>query len=137
MTGSAEWGPPVGETVGEESKDPAELLLQAVDALQPRDRDAVLIWLLRGSLRGPGQQPIGSFRRIMAASQFGREPEYLASYMTGGRPSQRAQQVVPVRFPSEQHGQLRDWCAEHGFSMATVIRGLVTRFLETQQSERN
>jgi hypothetical protein len=42
------------------------------------------------------------------------------------------QQVVPVRFPAEQHAQLREWCAEHGFSMATVIRGLVARFLESQ-----
>jgi len=39
---------------------------------------------------------------------------------------------VPVRFSSDQHAQLRQWCSEHGFSMATVIRGLVSRFLETQ-----
>ena len=42
------------------------------------------------------------------------------------------QQMVPVRFPAEQHAQLREWCAGHGFSMATVIRGLVARFLEGQ-----
>jgi hypothetical protein len=42
------------------------------------------------------------------------------------------QQIVPVRFSSEQHAQLRQWCSEHGFSMATVIRGLVARFLEGQ-----
>jgi hypothetical protein len=42
------------------------------------------------------------------------------------------QQMVPVRFSSEQHTQLRQWCSEHGFSMATVIRGLVARFLEGQ-----
>jgi hypothetical protein len=47
------------------------------------------------------------------------------------------QQVVPVRFTAEQHAQLREWCAEHGFSMATVIRGLVARFLEGQLPERN
>jgi hypothetical protein len=40
--------------------------------------------------------------------------------------------MVPVRFSSEQHAQLRQWCSEHGFSMATVIRGLVARFLEGQ-----
>ncbi len=125
------------ETVGEQSKDPADLLMKALDVLEPKDRDAVLTWLLRGSLRGAGLPPLGSFRRVMGASQLGSEPEYLTSYMTGARSGQRAQQVVPVRFPTEQHGQLRDWCAEHGFSMATVIRGLVTRFLETQHSERN
>ena len=40
--------------------------------------------------------------------------------------------MVPVRFSTDQHAQLREWCAEHGFSMATVIRGLVARFLESQ-----
>ena len=41
-------------------------------------------------------------------------------------------QVVPVRLPAELHGRLRDWCTEHGFSMATVVRGLVARFLDGQ-----
>jgi hypothetical protein len=47
-------------------------------------------------------------------------------------PQASEQQMVPVRFSSDQHAQLRQWCSEHGFSMATVIRGLVSRFLETQ-----
>lgn len=37
-------------------------------------------------------------------------------------------QVVPVELP----GRLRDWSAEHGFSMATVVRGLVATLLEGQ-----
>jgi len=47
-------------------------------------------------------------------------------------PQASEQQMVPVRFSSEQHAQLRQWCSEQGFSMATVIRGLVSRFLEAQ-----
>jgi len=39
---------------------------------------------------------------------------------------------VPIRLPAEQHAALREWCADHGFSMATVVRGLVERFLEEQ-----
>ena len=98
----------------------------------------MLAWLLRGVFRGSGLGPFGSFRQVLRAAQFGRGPEYIASYApAAGRPQPGAQQVVPVRFPAEQHAQLRDWCAEHGFSMATVIRGLVTRFLETQLPERN
>ena len=50
--------------------------------------------------------------------------------------SSPAQQMVPVRFSADQHARLRAWCGEHGFSMATVIRGLVDRFLESQQPER-
>jgi hypothetical protein len=48
-----------------------------------------------------------------------------------------AQQMVPVRFPADQHAKLRDWCAEHGFSMATVIRGLVAKFLDDQIPQHN
>ena len=43
-------------------------------------------------------------------------------------------QLVNVRLPQDVHGQLRDWCGEHGFSMAAVIRGLVERFV-TDQAE--
>jgi hypothetical protein len=49
-------------------------------------------------------------------------------------PGSAAQQMVPVRFSAEQHARLRAWCTEHGFSMATVIRGLVDRFLDGQQA---
>ncbi len=49
-------------------------------------------------------------------------------------PGSAAQQMVPVRFSAEQHARLRAWCTEHGFSMATVIRGLVDRFLDSQQA---
>jgi hypothetical protein len=45
--------------------------------------------------------------------------------------------MVPVRFSADQHARLRAWCTEHGFSMATVIRGLVDRFLASQQPERD
>jgi len=122
--------------VSENAKDPAELLMQAVGTLSDEDRNAVLTWLLRGSLRGPGAPPVGPFRRVMSSAQLGRGQEYFTSFVTPGA-GQRQQQVVPVRFPAEQHAQLRDWCAEHRFSMATVIRGLVTRFLETQLPDRN
>ncbi len=50
--------------------------------------------------------------------------------------SSPAQQMVPVRFSADQHARLRAWCGEHGFSMATVIRGLVDHFLESQRPER-
>ena len=41
-------------------------------------------------------------------------------------------QVVPIRLPADQHAALRDWCAAHNFSMATVVRGLVEQFLAEQ-----
>ncbi len=121
------------EAAGTPPTHPATLLVQAVLTLPPADRDRVLAWLLR-----PGGEdfltgmPPQLWRSVLRASpQLARArragkaagPDLVAA--TG-------QQMVPVRFPADQHAQLRDWCAEHGFSMAVVIRGLVTRFLEQQ-----
>ena len=41
-------------------------------------------------------------------------------------------QMIPVRLSEPQHRLLKDWCAENGFPMAAVVRGLVERFLEDQ-----
>ena len=118
--------------------DPVALLVGAIGTLPAGQRDLVLTWLLRERpaiyrhralsgtpqageafrMRWPGEEPLAA-DPLMAGSSL------RAAGATG-------QQVVPVRFPAEQHAQLREWCAEHGFSMATVIRGLVARFLESQ-----
>lgn len=122
--------------MSEDAKDPAALLVQAVGMLQPEDRDAVLAWLLRQDARRLGITAIGQAGLgSQAARMMG---DFLTVQMLAAvRSPQGAQQVVPVRFPAEQHAQLREWCAERGFSMATVIRGLVARFLEIQLPERN
>ena len=41
--------------------------------------------------------------------------------------------MLPIRFPAKTHQQLKAWCEEHNFPMAAVVRGLVERFLESQQ----
>ena len=115
------------------SGDPVSLLVSAVGQLPPEQRDLVFTWLLR-------QRPALARQWTLGASAL--EADDLQSLQrAAGRPlrgfTASAQQVVPVRFPTEQHAQLREWCAEHGFSMATVIRGLVARFLEGQLPDRN
>jgi hypothetical protein len=113
--------------------DPVRLLVHAVGQLPADQRDLVLTWLLHqhpSSLRpaapGGGAAP----GRLRAADL--QSLELLTAVPPRGA-APVGQQVVPVRFPTDQHAELRDWCAAHGFSMATVIRGLVTRFLEGQQ----
>ena len=122
------------EPIGE-SADPVRLLVHAVGQLPPGQRDLVLAWLLR-------QRPGLSRQWTLGARASEHAAELHALQLTAAGQSGRgmtptAQQVVPVRFPAQQHAQLRDWCAEHGFSMATVIRGLVARFLESQLPDRN
>jgi hypothetical protein len=101
--------------------------------LPDSERDQVYVWLLSRGMTGP-QAPGPLPRQIREVSA-----QLLSLQRAGGSPGsqQAAQQVVPVRFAAQQHAQLRDWCTEHGFSMATVIRGLVSRFLDGQLPERN
>jgi len=125
--------------VSEDAKDPAALLVQAVGMLRPEDRDAVLAWLLRRDVRRINVAALG---QTGLGGELASQARLVGDFFTAqtppaGRPPHGAQQVVPVRFPTEQHTQLREWCAEHGFSMATVVRGLVARFLEMQLPERN
>ncbi len=39
--------------------------------------------------------------------------------------------MIPVRLSEAQHQRLKQWCAEHGFPMAVVVRGLIDRFLDS------
>ena len=115
------------------SAETVQLLVKAIGMLPDGERDQVYAWLLNRGLAGPygaGQLP-GRVREVSS--------QLLSLQQAGGSPGsqQIGQQVVPVRFAADQHAQLRAWCTEHGFSMATVIRGLVARFLEGQLPTRN
>jgi hypothetical protein len=115
------------------SAEVVQLLVKAIGTLPDGERDQVYAWLLsRGMAGSYGFGPLpGRLREVSS--------QLLALQRAGGSPGsqQIGQQVVPVRFAADQHAQLRAWCTEHGFSMATVIRGLVARFLEGQLPARN
>jgi hypothetical protein len=119
---------------------PPELLLRAVDALPPHDRDRVLVWLLDSSPRTPrGAWMLRSYRQGVVARVPELPPrthEYLLASGTGGPGAEEMSgeqlQVVPIRLTVDQHRRLRQWCVEHNFTMATVVRGLVDRFLHSQ-----
>jgi hypothetical protein len=134
-SGEPEAGAPGASPAGGEARgDPAELLVRAISSLPPADRDRVYLWLLR---RQQITVPHTAWAAQLQAPVAGLAHASLRQAgMAAGALRQAGmasgQQMVPVRFSSEQHAQLREWCAEHGFSMATVIRGLVTRFLEGQ-----
>jgi hypothetical protein len=124
----------------EPGPDAVELLIRAVGQLDPADRDRVFAWLLRRDASSPApaetflMAPEGTARRHAWAlnPELRIQAPAQEDLIRGLRGPPASQQMVPVRFSTEQHAQLREWCAEHGFSMATVIRGLVARFLESQ-----
>jgi hypothetical protein len=114
---------------------PEELLISAIDQLPAEDRQAVLTWLV-ARLGGP--LPINLPRQLLTHSQLpAASRERAAAMVFEHRQASLSeeQRVVPVRFSASQHAALQAWCQEHGFSMATVVRGLVARFLAARASD--
>jgi hypothetical protein len=110
------------------------VLVKALGTLPAADRDLAYAWLLRQgfAVREEGVVTVRGPARNVPLTTLLQQSVTVGSGSAGPLAQASGQQVVPVRFSSEQHAQLRQWCSEHGFSMATVIRGLVARFLEGQ-----
>jgi ParG len=128
---------PRAQPPGGTAKDPVQILVGALSGLPPDDRDQVYVWLLHQrdtSSAAASESGLPLAVRGARIARSMRESFENQLFLTQSVRSTIAsgQQMVPVRFSSDQHAQLRAWCAEHGFSMATVIRGLVARFLESQ-----
>jgi hypothetical protein len=119
-------------TASEESaRTVPELLAQALESLTSDERQRVTAWFLSrssgvtSSLATLGRRQNEELLHVLAPN-----PESFRELY--GRSPGGSQQVVPVRLPADLHARLRLWCADHGFSMATVVRGLVARFLDGQ-----
>ena len=116
-----------------------ELVARALESLSSDERQQVTTWLLSRPGRGRGEwlsqhTAVDPMHAITSGQSF---VELYMRGMLGTGPSvEKAGQMVPVpvRLPADLHARLREWSAEHGFSMATVVRGLVSRFLEGQES---
>jgi hypothetical protein len=117
-----------------ESERAARLIEKALNGLPERDRAVVVRFLLRSwlDLRSGRIQPPGALESAVqyaVPAGIGLAPvgPPMPVVASGGE-----HQTFPVRLPEEQHAALKSWCTEHGFSMATVIRGLVENFLRAQ-----
>lgn len=105
----------------------ASVLLRWLDTLSPQERHGVLAFLLAGRLAPTAAAP----RTSGLAPWLPLAPDArnrVATTLAGGEGSQ----LVTIRMPADLHASLRDWCGEHGFTMAAVMRGLVERFLKEQ-----
>jgi hypothetical protein len=105
----------------EEEPDEPDLLMRALRSLNDEDRDRVLGWMFR-------HLPVVADPYRIGLADLGATELALRRRLApvGG------QQVVPIRFSSDEHARLRAWSEQHGFSMAAVVRGLVSRFLDGQ-----
>ena len=123
-------GPAPNEVVG--------LLLKAVAMLPDAERDQVHAWFMERVITGSGSSSLAGAGPVPRQLREVRAT-LMSLQSAGGLPGAQpiGQQIVPVRFAADQHAALRTWCTEHGFAMATVIRGLVSRFLEGQLPARS
>lgn len=99
----------------------AKLLLKAVRTLPKREQDQLLATLFLFLLNDP--PPV--------LSKDPKDPYLLKEGLGLSEPGHFV--MLPVRLPPELHERLRGWSTEHGFSMASIVRGLVERFLEQQE----
>jgi hypothetical protein len=109
----------------------AKLLLKAVRTLSEREQDQVLIALFRCVPEPVSFGPSGTFTRRLPGPSV---PADVTMYSQSGPPLEMSgpAAMLPVRLPPELHERLRAWSSEQGFSMASVVRGLVERFLDEQ-----
>ena len=106
----------------------AKLLIKAIRTLPDREQDRLLAALLGES----SAKPSTATRPMML-------PDVVFSYPTSlplpapvvGAAGQST--MLPVRLPPDLHERLRVWSSGQGFSMASVVRGLVERFLDEQE----
>lgn len=119
---------------------PAEKLAALLEDAPPEVRREITAWLLCRP-RPPAVAPSVPWFAPTVPGQLGlapgapRTPAETAErvrQLAGSLPTGVDSQVVTLRLPATRHAALRGWCAEHGFSMAAVVRGLVERFLEEQ-----
>lgn len=107
---------------------PAQRMAELLETLPAQQRLELTAWLLQRtdqSLSYALGGPVESLRR-----HRGREVGVTSLPLS--LPAGEESQLVTIRLPAARHAQLRAWCADHDFTMAAVVRGLVERFLEQQ-----
>lgn len=119
--------------------DVSRLLLKAVNGLAEDEREVVLAYFFElglGVRESPFLGPlIHASAEIRAREDTGAEQERPKVVFSAQRAVGPDQVMIPVRLSTTQHGRLKEWCAEHGFPMAAVVRGLIERFLEDRAKD--
>ena len=120
---------------------PHTLLAKALATLSDEEQGQVLKSLLPVppfAVQHPGG--LSEMTATMAATALGRQEEVLAAYriqQLREAAGSSQQMSLLVRLPASVHAELKTWSEEHGYSMNTVVRGLLDRFLKEQPSRED
>jgi hypothetical protein len=124
----------------EPSKQPSDvmgLLFKAVKDLPEDEQRAVFGYFFEKAISMQQFPFFGQFIQEGAklhgnvAHAAWHEPSALATLFTAQKPMGPQQIMIPVRLSEAQHRRLKEWCTEHNFPMAVVVRGLIDRFLDS------
>lgn len=107
---------------GKRPSEVSRLLFKAVKQLPEDEQAAVFAYFFERGI-GIGAADPRAAERLQLAG--------LGTLFPTHRTIGPEQAMVPVRLSEAQHRRLKDWCAEHSFPMAVVIRGLIDRFLDS------
>jgi len=116
------------------SDDVMRLLFEAVKGLPEEQQRAIFEYFFERAI-GSAQPPF--FGQLMGKEVRGTveralsDPAALATLFTAQKPMGPEQIMIPVRLSEAQHRRLKQWCVEHNFPMAVVVRGLIERFLDS------
>jgi len=124
----------MADSPGESGKrsEGIRLLYKALRGLPEGEQEVVFQYLLE---RDAGASPEEENARELAPEAPPTVAKRLRVHQDRFRPGWGGplgpgHQMVPVRLTESQHRRLKEWCAEHNFPMAVVIRGLLERFLD-------
>lgn len=115
----------------------SRLLLKAVKGLPEDEQRIVFEYFFERGIGFPQAPFLGRFMheavelRESTGQVVGPEPAALSTLFTAQKPIGPDQIMIPVRLSEAQHRRLKEWCAEHNFPMAVVVRGLIERFLDS------
>ena len=123
------------------AKTPGEisrLLLKAVKSLPEDEQQTVSAYFFERGIAGahspffaPSMREGGSVQAALQAAGTITAVGEPGRRVHQGKATGASHQTIPVRLPEAQHRRLKEWCAEHGFPMAAVVRGLIDRFLDS------
>jgi len=127
---------------GGQPSDITRLLFKAVKALPEDEQQAIFAYFFE---RGTGVPQPPFFEQFIQEGM--QRPEGEGDAGAGSMANRRLSivnaltaksagpnhQLIPVRLSEDSHRRLKEWCAEHNFPMAVVVRGLVDRFLDSWQ----
>lgn len=104
---------------------PAYRLTALLETLPATERQELTAWLLDRPHRGDDSR---------AWVELPKSTERPAHRLTSALAAGGETQLVTIRLPADRHAELRQWCTDHGFTMAAVVRGLVDRFIDQQRA---